>query len=163
MLGRRPVIAQSRRYRLIKVWYGTSSSSANALKYSTVALSRRIVMACFSRLAYGFRFPFEKSYSFLIVSTARHTGRAQIGLRGAPHANVHTTYISVKIGGYGRINSWKVPTGNCFAASTMIAVRAWRALSSQRSADPPRPSGDIATRVARLRGRSRQPQSASRQ
>src|SRR5215469_9678960 len=53
--------AQSRKNRLIRVWYGTSASSASRLKYASVSSSSRIVICLFKRRAYGFLFPFEKS------------------------------------------------------------------------------------------------------
>ena len=41
--------AQSRRYKLMSVWYGISLVSANALKYAMVASSKRIVTERLSR------------------------------------------------------------------------------------------------------------------
>jgi hypothetical protein len=43
--------AQSRKYRLIRLWYGSPVLSAKALKYSIVSGSRRIVMVLFKNLA----------------------------------------------------------------------------------------------------------------
>ena len=51
--SRRPLAAQSRRYRLIRVWYGIPVSSDRSLKYSIVSWSNRIVTRFFGRLAWG--------------------------------------------------------------------------------------------------------------
>ena len=50
--------AQSRKYRLMRFWYGMPSSPARDLKYAMVVLSRRMVIGCLSYLMYGFFSPF---------------------------------------------------------------------------------------------------------
>ena len=61
--------AQSVRYMFIRFWYEMPVSSACCLKYSIVLTFRRMVICFFSLSAYGLRFPFEKSYSSLILIT----------------------------------------------------------------------------------------------
>lgn len=63
ILSFRLFTAQSRRYKLMRVWYGIPDSSACALKYDTVSRSRRMVIGCFRYLVKGFFRPFifEKS------------------------------------------------------------------------------------------------------
>ena len=60
--------AQSDKYRLISVWYGTPDSSLCSLKKSIVSLSILIVICFFSFLTYGFRLPLLKSYSSFIFT-----------------------------------------------------------------------------------------------
>ena len=52
--GAFPIRQESRRYKLIKVWYLMPVSSAICLKYSTVDSSNRMVTDRFSLRAYGF-------------------------------------------------------------------------------------------------------------
>src|SRR5260221_12154452 len=59
MAGRRPLSTPSRRYRLIIGLYGTSSSRASALEYSSIATATRIASECFSCFAEEFFVPCE--------------------------------------------------------------------------------------------------------
>ena len=75
------VVATSSRPLVADVHEVALQPYVDAARYArAVEVSRRMVTDCLRRFAYGFRFAFEKSYSFLIASTARHTGRAQTGL-----------------------------------------------------------------------------------
>lgn len=62
---------QSRRYKLIRLWYGTPASSAMPLKYSTTSSDSRMVTGFFNFEAYGFLrdFNLERSYSAFMSTT----------------------------------------------------------------------------------------------
>ena len=73
--GKYPFYASIRAKRQIQL-------TRQLLEYSRIVRSTRMVTDCSSCFGSGIRLPWEKLYSFRITSTARHTGRAQIGWSG---------------------------------------------------------------------------------
>ena len=78
-------------------------SSACCLKYSIVLTFRRMVICFFSLSAYGLRFPFEKSYSSLIIITFSVIPALSLCCLSCGNNAYHLLFVSVAVTDYQHI------------------------------------------------------------